>query len=93
MRSRRTQHTIFDFLVESYIEFGEHPADAMDRAERRIEQIKAHLRAFGAAPKQGTIRPEIRSGLREGATAIARVPDWAKAVSIRAPVRGATAVL
>lgn len=84
------QHTIFDFLVESYIEFGEHPADAMDRAKRRIEQIKVNLHALGTASKQGIRRPEIRSGLREGATAIARVPDWAKAVSIRAPVSGAT---
>ena len=55
---------IFDFLVESYIEFGEHPDDAMDRAERRIDQIKGHLRSLGTTPKQGTPRPEIRSGLR-----------------------------
>ena len=55
---------IFDFLVDSYIEFGEHPADALDRAERRIDQIKAHLRTLGTAPKQGTLRPEIRPGLR-----------------------------
>ena len=55
---------IFDFLVESYIEFGEHPDDAMDRAERRIDQIKERLRSLGTTPKQGTLRPEIRSGLR-----------------------------
>ena len=55
---------IFDFLVESSIEFGEHSDDAMDRAERRIDQIKKHLRSLGTTPKQGTPRPEIRSGLR-----------------------------
>ena len=55
---------IFDFLVESYIEFGEHPDDAMDRAERRIDQIKGHLRSLCTTPKQGTLRPEIRAGLR-----------------------------
>jgi len=55
---------IHDFLVDSYIAFGEDTADSFDRADARIDAIGKALRALGDLPAQGTLRPEIRIGLR-----------------------------
>lgn len=55
---------IHDFLVESYIAFGEDADGAFDRADARLDAIKHALRSLGSAPKQGTLRPEIAPDLR-----------------------------
>lgn len=55
---------IFDFLVQSYIEFGDELADAQTRAEARIQNIENAMLALGDAPHQGTLRPDLVPGLR-----------------------------
>lgn len=55
---------IFDFLVQSYTEFGEPWAEATDRAAKRLDKISDLMLALGAAPYQGTRRDDILPGLR-----------------------------
>lgn len=66
-RSLATNHdlaAIFDFLLNSYIEFGDERSDALERAAVRVEGIEAEMFALGDAPHQGTLRPELLPGLR-----------------------------
>lgn len=62
--AREDLAAIHDFLVDSYMAFGEDTADSLDRADVRIGAIGESLRALGDVPAQGTLRPEIRGGLR-----------------------------
>lgn len=55
---------IFDFLVESYLEFGEGPAEAHTRAEKRLDAIEAAMLSLSKAPHQGTRRDDLLPGLR-----------------------------
>lgn len=55
---------IHNFLVDSYLAFGENTVDSLNRADARIGAIGEALRALGDVPAQGTLRPEIRIGLR-----------------------------
>lgn len=55
---------IFDFLVESYLSFGDDIATAFDRAESRVHGIEDALTALALAPFQGTIRTDLLPGLR-----------------------------
>ena len=55
---------IFDFLVESYVAFGDSGAEALERAAARLEGIEAEMLALGDFPHQGSLRPEILPGLR-----------------------------
>jgi plasmid stabilization system protein ParE len=60
----RDLNAIFDFLIKTYVEFGEDAEAAIDGAEKRLQRIEAAMRALGRAPHQGTLRPELRPGLR-----------------------------
>lgn len=55
---------LFDFLVGSYVHFGDSIDSAFARAEVRVERVKADLRALGKRPKQGTLRPNMMPALR-----------------------------
>ena len=55
---------IFDFLLQSYIGFGEERGEALERAALRIEGIEAEMLALGDTPHQGTRRRELLPGLR-----------------------------
>ena len=55
---------IFDFLLNSYMGFGDERGEALERAAARIEAIEAEMRALGDAPHQGTLRPDLLPGLR-----------------------------
>lgn len=55
---------IFDFLLNSYMEFGDARDDALERAAARIEGIEHEMLALGDAPHQGTLRPDLLAGLR-----------------------------
>lgn len=56
--------SIFDYLVEAHQSLGEGLERAIERATRRIRAIEDAIDALGAAPHQGTLRPEIMGGLR-----------------------------
>ncbi len=76
MASRRTYEVVrtreadrdidglFDFLIESYVHFGDSVESAFARASQRIERVKADFRGLGKIPKQGTLRPKLTPGLR-----------------------------
>jgi plasmid stabilization system protein ParE len=55
---------IFDFLVQSYLDFGDAKDEALERAAARIEDIEAAMLSLGAAPHQGTLRSDLLAGLR-----------------------------
>ena len=55
---------IFDFLVQSYIDFGDSRGDAVARAAVRTEKIEAAMLSLGETPHQGTLRPELLPGER-----------------------------
>ena len=55
---------VFDFLVRSYTEIGEHPTEALERAVARLREIEDDLARLGDAPHQGTLWSELRPGLR-----------------------------
>ena len=66
-RSSDTDHdlaAIFDFLLNSYMGFGDERGEALERAAARIEGIEDELLALGDAPHQGTLRPDLLPGLR-----------------------------
>ena len=55
---------IFDFLVRSYVEFGDHREDAIRRAAARVRGIESAMLDLGRAPHLGTLRPDLLPGLR-----------------------------
>ena len=55
---------IFDFLVESYLAFGENVETAIEHATIRVEQIRQDAESIGGAPFRGTLHDEISPGLR-----------------------------
>lgn len=55
---------IEEHLVRSYVEFGDDPGSAVERAAERIEGALGFLRTFEQQPHRGTELPEIRPGLR-----------------------------
>ena len=55
---------IFDFLVQSYIDFGDEPGAALDHAARRLIAIETAMEDLARAPHQGTLLPDLLAGLR-----------------------------
>lgn len=55
---------LFEFLVESYVEFGDAAGPAIDHAEERVQSIRADIEAIGKAPHRGTLHDSIMPGLR-----------------------------
>ncbi|WP_339864928.1 type II toxin-antitoxin system RelE/ParE family toxin [Paremcibacter congregatus] len=76
---------IFDFLFESYVEFGEAADQAIDRAEERIQSISADIQALAKAPHRGTLHDEILPGLRH--VTLGRAIVWFDILPDREEVR------
>ncbi len=62
--SDRDLETIFDFVFEAALGFGEDEATAFQRASTRILEIEDAMNALGDLPHQGTLHPEFFGGLR-----------------------------
>ena len=66
-RSVDTDHdlaAIFDFLLNSYMGFGDERGEALERAAARVEGIEDELLALGDVAHQGTLRSDLLPGLR-----------------------------
>ncbi|MES1158261.1 MAG: type II toxin-antitoxin system RelE/ParE family toxin [Terricaulis silvestris] len=55
---------IFDFLVESYLNFGDSLESAVSRSAQRVERIKADLRSLATLPHRGIRHDDLVLGLR-----------------------------
>jgi plasmid stabilization system protein ParE len=55
---------IFDHLFNSYVDFGETPEDAFERAARRVDEIRQAGEGIAKTPHRGTVRDDIVPGLR-----------------------------
>lgn len=55
---------IFDHLFLSYTDLGDDPDVAVGRAADRIRNIRVSLEQLTVSPQMGTLRPDIRPGLR-----------------------------
>jgi plasmid stabilization system protein ParE len=79
---------IFEFLIESYLSFGEDVETAFDRAADRLRQIHDSMEALGDLPHQGTVLPQLLPGLRsvtmERAIFYFRVDDTKRKVQVLA---------
>jgi toxin ParE1/3/4 len=64
LEAERDLDALFDFLLASYVHFGDSVESAFVRASQRLERVKADLHGLGKIPKQGTLRPEMMPGLR-----------------------------
>lgn len=56
--------TIFVHLFEAYRDLGDDQLEAFTRAEDRVRGIEDALLALGDIPLQGTLLPDIMTGLR-----------------------------
>jgi plasmid stabilization system protein ParE len=55
---------IFEFLVDSYVGFGDDTETAIMRAETRVQSIRADIAQLGQLPYRGTLHDEMLPGLR-----------------------------
>ncbi|MGJ3260217.1 MAG: type II toxin-antitoxin system RelE/ParE family toxin [Rhodospirillales bacterium] len=62
--AERDFELVFEFILESYIDFGETAATAIDRAEERVQAIHADIEGLASAPHRGTLHDGILPGLR-----------------------------
>ena len=62
--AERDFELIFDHLLRSYLDFGESPENALDRAEARIVGIRAATERILAAPHRGERHDDILPGVR-----------------------------
>jgi len=62
--TRRDFTLIFEFLVESYVGFGDDIETAITRAEARVQSIREDITYLGQSPYRGTLHDEILPGLR-----------------------------
>jgi plasmid stabilization system protein ParE len=63
--SDRDLEVIFDHLVAAYQASGDAPAEALGRAADRVRAIEDDMERLGRAPFQGTLREDLRPGLRQ----------------------------
>ena len=63
-QAERDFDLIFDRLLHGYIDFGESPENALDRAETRIVEIRAAAERILAAPHRGERHDDILPGVR-----------------------------
>ena len=79
---------IFDFLIESYLTFGEDDETATDRAAERLRKIHTSMQSLGRAPHQGTLMPqllpELRTVTKDRATFYFSVDDTKRVVRVLA---------
>lgn len=62
--AERDLDALFDFLVASYVQFGDTVERAFERAMARALRIKEELRQLGKIPHQGTLHPQLLHDLR-----------------------------
>lgn len=62
--AERDFELIFDHLFESYIAFGESVDEALDRAARRVMDIRKAADRLTSFPVRGTARDDILPGIR-----------------------------
>ncbi|MEQ8348543.1 MAG: type II toxin-antitoxin system RelE/ParE family toxin [Sneathiellaceae bacterium] len=62
--AERDFELIFDFLFDSHVAFGEAAGTAIDRAEERLQAIRAGIEALAKAPHRGTRHDDILPGIR-----------------------------
>jgi hypothetical protein len=55
---------IYLHLIKSYLEFGEGPPEAIERANLRILALKERMYGLWRTPYQGTLLSKVRIGLR-----------------------------
>lgn len=55
---------IFEFLVKSYVGFGDDTETAIMRAETRVQSIREDITQLGQLPYRGTLHDEMLPGLR-----------------------------
>ena len=72
--AERDFELIFDHLLRSYLDFGESPENALDRAAARIVEIRAAAERILSAPHRGERHDGILPGLRH--LAIGRAIYW-----------------
>lgn len=68
VRSRagdRDLDLLFDHLVEVHQALGDPLAEAFERAAARVRAVEADMERLGHAPRQGTLREDLRPGLRQ----------------------------
>ena len=61
--ARRDFTLIFEFLVDSYIGFGDDTGTAIMRAEARVQSIREDITRLGQLPYRGTLHDEMLPGL------------------------------
>ena len=83
--AERDFELIFEFLFESYIDFGEAVGPAIDRAEERIQSIRADIEAIAKAPHRGTMHEDILPGLRH--VTLGRAVIWFDIIEDKRNVR------
>lgn len=62
--ARKDVKRLVDHLVQSYLDLGEAPEDALGRAVGRIQAIENSIDGLCTVPHQGTLWPEMLEGLR-----------------------------
>ena len=72
--AERDFELIFDHLFRSYLDFGESPESAFDRAGTRLTEIRAAAERILAAPHRGERHDGILPGVRH--LAIGRAIYW-----------------
>ncbi|MFK0161026.1 type II toxin-antitoxin system RelE/ParE family toxin [Rhizobium sp. NPDC090279] len=55
---------IFDHLFAAYLDLGDAPEDALERAASRIRELRLAIDRLVETPYIGTLRPDIHPGLR-----------------------------
>jgi toxin ParE1/3/4 len=51
-------------LTRSYVEFGDTPKAAADRAAVRLREAFDYMGTFASHPHRGTVHPELQAGIR-----------------------------
>jgi toxin ParE1/3/4 len=63
--SDRDLELLFDHLVEAHQALGDSPGEAFERAAARVRAVESDMERLGKAPRQGTLREDLRLGLRQ----------------------------
>ncbi len=61
--ARRDFTLIFEFLVDSYVGFGDDTETAILRAEERVQAIREDITQLGQLPYRGTLHDDMLPGL------------------------------
>jgi plasmid stabilization system protein ParE len=55
---------IFDHLFAAYLDLGDAPEDALERAASRVRELRLEIDRLVETPYIGTLRPDIYPGIR-----------------------------